>query len=405
VKRFVTLLLLDSGGSLRGACEPIEPALPWWQEASDVVALARQRWGLDIALLRLLEAELAHPPGGAVTYLAQLLDAPMRGGEQTLPRLTPVSRELARRALEPHPLRAAWAEPGGPVQSLAWASGILAALGHALTRAEQQRAWNLSAIWRLQTRERSFWLKQLPPFFAHETTLLRWLGEYAPGLAAPLIAADGQGRQLLADVPGDDRYGCAAAERAHFARMLHDVQQCALPAADQLAHAGVPDLRGPQLAAFIQRWLTASGVDLAPARQLLDTLDTRISALAACGLPHSLVHGDFHPGNVRSDGQRAVILDWGDAFLGHPSFDIIRLCEGCSESDTASLVAAWSQRWRELYPGSDPERALTIARPLAALRSAAVYASFVAQIEPSEHKFHAADVPAMLTLATKLAST
>lgn len=399
MKRVVTLLLLDRAGSLLGACEPIEPALPWWQEVSDVVALAQQRWGIDIAVLRLLEAELAHPPGGAVTYLAQLLD-----DEQTLPRLSPVVADRSRRALEPHALRATWATPGGPGQSLAWCRRELAARGHELARAEQQRAWNLSTIWRLHTREQSFWLKQLPPFFAHETTLLRWLAQHTPGLAAPLVAADDRGRQLLADVPGEDRYGCSVAERARFGQLLHDVQHAALSATDALARSGVPDLRGPRLADFIQRWLEASRVDLTPARRLLASLAARISELDACGLAPTLVHGDFHPGNVRSDGNTAVILDWGDAFLGHPAFDIIRLCEGCNEGDAASLVAAWSQRWRAFEPKSDPERAITLARPLAALRSAAVYASFVAQIEPSEHKFHADDVPAMLALATNLAS-
>ena len=175
MKRVVTLLLLDRAGNLLGGCEPIEPALPWWQEVSDVVALARERWGIDIAILRLLDAELAHPPGGAVSYLAQRLD-----DEQTLPRLAPVMTDRSRSALEPHSLRASWAAPGGPARSLDWCRRELAARGHELTRAEQQRAWNLSTIWRLHTHDRSFWLKQLPPFFAHETTLLSWLAVYWP---------------------------------------------------------------------------------------------------------------------------------------------------------------------------------------------------------------------------------
>jgi phosphotransferase family enzyme len=399
VKRVVTLLLLDPAGTVLGACEPIEPAMPWWQEASDVVALARQRWNIDLALLRLLDAERAHPPGGAVTYLAQLSDS-----ERAMPRLAPVASELARRALEPHPLRAAWAEPGGPATSIAWARRELAARGHELVRTEQQRTWNLSTIWRLHTRQHTTWLKQLPPFFAHETTLLRWLAEHTPGMAAPLIAADDQRRQLLADVPGEDRYGCPTAERARFAQMLHTVQLKAARATVELAERGVPDLRGQKLTAFIRRWLAHSGSDLAAASPLLDTLEARVAELDACGLPHTLVHGDFHPGNVRSNGERAVLLDWGDAFLGHPAFDILRLCEGCSADDAASLTSAWSARWQERYPTSTPARAIMIARPLAALRAAAVYASFVAQIEPSEHKFHADDVPAMLALATKLAS-
>lgn len=399
MKRVVTLLLLDPEDALLGALEPFEPLHPWWQELSDVQAHVRQRWALDLAVLRLVDTELAHPPGGAVTYLAQLADT-----AQTLPRLSRIEPRLARRALEPHPLRAPWAEPGGPAASIAWARHELAARGHELIRAEQQRAWNLSAIWRLPCHDgHTFWLKQLPRFFQQEPSVLRWLAQHTPGLATPLVSADDQGRQLLADVPGEDRYGCDAAQRVRFATLLHSVQQTAVAAVDSLARAGVPDLRGAGLAAFIRHWLDSSDVDLTSARPLLDSLDARITALDACGLPQTLVHADFHPGNVRSDGERAVILDWGDAFVGHPAFDIIRLCEGCSESDADSLIAAWSARWRDHSPTSDPERTLTIARPLAALRSAAVYASFVAQIEPSEHGFHLDDVPAMLALATRLA--
>ncbi|MET0410876.1 MAG: aminoglycoside phosphotransferase family protein [Polyangiaceae bacterium] len=400
MKRVVTLLLLDPERALLGALEPFEPIHPWWQELSDVQAHVRQRWALELSVLRLVETELARPPGGAVTYLAQLARS-----ERTLPRLAAIAPELARRALEPHPLRAPWAEPDGPSTSIAWARRELAARGHRLLCAEQQRAWNLSAIWRLPCHDGStFWLKQVPPFFAQESSVLRWLAQHAPGLTTPIVTADEQGRQLLADIPGADRYGCPAPERAAFGQQLHAVQRTALSELDALAQRGIPDLRGPGLASFIRRWLSTSGADLSAARPLLDTLEARIAALAACRLPDTLVHGDFHPGNVRSNGERSVILDWTDAFLGHPAFDILRLCEGCSESDAAPLIAAWSARWQTLEPASDPARAIQLARPLAALRNSAVYASFLAQIEPSEHEFHADHVPAWLALATKLDS-
>ena len=50
-------------------------------------------------------------------------------------------------------------------------------------------------------------------------------------------------------------------------------------------------------------------------------------------------------------------------------------------------------------PGCDPERAVALLRPVAPLRMAAVYALFLAGIEPSEHPYHAGDVPACLERA------
>jgi hypothetical protein len=54
-------------------------------------------------------------------------------------------------------------------------------------------------------------------------------------------------------------------------------------------------------------------------------------------------------------------------------------------------------------PGSDPERAVELLRPVAELRMAAVYAMFLAGIEPSEHPYHLGDVPACLSRAAAVA--
>jgi hypothetical protein len=400
VSRLVTVVLLDRSGHWLGALAPFELPFPWWQEVSDIVTAVRRRDALEVVVLRLLAAENPHPPSGAVTYLAELagLEA---GATDALPALRPVAQAVAALALAPHPLRAPWAEPGGPRASLDWVRTQLAALGLGDIRsAEQQRAWNLSTIWRVRgDGEATYWLKQLPRFFAHESAVLRWLDRRLPGLAPGLLATDTSGRQLLADVPGDDYYGTGAPQRAVFAELLHRVQRAALGAVAELEAAGVPDRRGTKLADFIRHWLGVSGVDLAPAAAALASLDDRLSALAACGLPDTLVHGDFHPGNVRGDATRTAILDWGDAFLGQPGFDILRLSGGTSEEETRGLTDAWCERWIALYPRSDPARALTLLAPLAPLLGAAIYARFVAQIEPSEHPFHADDVPAMLALA------
>ncbi|SCF34980.1 Phosphotransferase enzyme family protein [Micromonospora viridifaciens] len=385
MSRTITLVLVDDAGASLGALPPFDVPEPWWQQVEMVVDEARRRHGLDVAVLRLLAADRREPPGGHLTYLGQVSTPPV------VP-LEPVAVELV-----PHPLRAPWAEPGGPARSLAWATAELHRLDRPVTGVAQHRTWNLSAIWRLDGPHGSAWLKQVPGFFRHEAAVLRWLATAAPGTGPALLAADDTGRILLDHVPGEDRYAAGDTERAAIAADHHTVQLRAAGDVGALVAAGVPDLRGPGLAAWIRARLAAH--DRSAVADLLAGLDDRLDRVRDCGLPDTLVHGDLHPGNVRGDGRRRVVIDWGDAFVGHPAFDILRLTETLDPAAAAPLLDAWAARWRAEVPGSDPERAVDLLRPVAPLRMAAGYAMFLAGIEPSEHPYHAADVPACLSRA------
>ncbi|WP_329109143.1 aminoglycoside phosphotransferase family protein [Micromonospora sp. NBC_01699] len=405
MSRTVTLVLVGADGVPLGALPAYDVPAPWWQEMTDVVEGARRTHGIDVAVLRLLHTERPEPHGGAVTYLAQLGRTAPAAATLDLTPLDPATLDAVG---TPHPSRAPWAEPGGPRRSLDWAADELARLGRAPVTGSQRRAWNLSTIWRLDPAEPAksrtpVWLKQVPAFFRHEAAVLRWLGRVAPELAPPLLAADKTGRMLLDHVPGDDWYGVDVTGRDAIAADQHRIQLASIPYVRELVDSGVPDLRGARLARTVTDVLTASGADLSGVRSLLANLDARLAAIAACGLPDTLVHGDLHPGNVRNDGNRRVLIDWGDAFVGHPAFDLLRLSERLSPDDTTTLVRSWASRWRASHPAADPERALRLLRPVAALRNAAVYAHFVARIEPSERPFHLADVPHHLADAARLA--
>jgi hypothetical protein len=367
VGRTVTLVLVDAAGAALGALPPFRVASPWRQEVAEVVAGASREHHAQVTVLRLLAAD-----GDQVTYLAETParpSAPLRTVEVDL---------------RPHPLRAPYAEPGGPAATLAWAA---TAIGPA--RATQLRTWNLSSIWRLEYPAGTAWLKEVPAFFRHEGALLGWLAGRHPGLAPRPPAVDG-GRMLLADVPGEDRYGARAADRLPMLRALHEVQREAATRLPELRALGVPE---KSLAEGIRRTVQRHG-DVT----LLDGLADRLAAIAGCGLPDTLVHGDFHPGNVRGD----VILDWGDSVLGQPAFDLHRMVEDLPEAAAAPLVAEWCRWWRAAVPGGDPERAYALSEPVVALRNAMTYADFLDQIEPSEHVYHAEDVPAWLDRAATL---
>jgi hypothetical protein len=268
-----------------------------------------------------------------------------------------------------------------------------------VTAAVQSRTWNLSSIWRLDTRHGPVWIKEVPSFFGHEPAVLRWLAAHGHGATAPsLIASDGR-RMLLEHVPGEDLYGADGATRQAIAADVHAIQSTADIA--ELLALGVPDRRS--LAPRLVQVAQAADVTDPRLDRLIEGLDARLDRVAECGLPDTLVHGDLHPGNALSTGQGRVILDWGDSVIGNPTFDILRLTDVLPDGERDAVRLAWAGWWRDQVPGCDPLAAVELLRPVEALYYAAIYAEFLANIEPSEHPYHALDVPEQLTRAAELA--
>ncbi|MEV4622108.1 aminoglycoside phosphotransferase family protein [Asanoa sp. NPDC049573] len=396
--RFARLVLVDGDGSPLGVLPAYPVAVPWWQEAADVVDGARVHFGIDVTVLRLLSADRPTMPGGTVTYVAECANPP-----KVLVPLAEAGVDIDA-VTAPAKNRAPYARPGGPDASIRWATERLTDLGWAGLTAHQHRTWNLSAIWRLDADGgHQAWLKQVPHFFRHEGAVLRWLGEHAAGRAPRLIGEGDEGRLLLAHVPGEDWYDADVQGRHRIGVIAHGIQVTAAQDLDALVAAGLPDHRGPRLAHWIRTMLAPH---LPAVDDVLPDLDERLAKAEAdaCGLPDTLVHGDLHPGNTRVSGDdEPTVIDWGDAFAGSPVFDILRLTESVSDAEATGLRAAWSARWRADVPGCDPDAAIAALRPVAALRSAAVYANFLANIEQSEHPYHAADVPRCLREARQAA--
>ena len=124
--------------------------------------------------------------------------------------------------------------------------------------------------------------------------------------------------------------------------------------------------------------------------------------LAGCGLPDTVVHGDFHPVNWRSDGGPAVILDWADAHLGNPVLDGLRAIGFLPPGLRAVAADAWTAAWTAAAPRSRPAEALRIAGPLAHFAYAVRYQEFLDNIEPSERVYHHGDPAASIRAALAL---
>ena len=393
--RVVTLVLCNSAGELLGALPEFVVAVPWWQHIDVVVAGARQAHGVDVRVLRLLRSEGPPDPGGGpVAYLAEVDRVPD----------APLTRWPGD-ALADHPLRLPFARPGGHTADLAWAVGIVHARGQSIIAAPQQiRTWNLSSVWRLSTDAGGAWLKVVPPFFAHEGLVLPLLD---PQVVPPVWGGE-RGRVLLGEVPGEDQYEATHAAQLEMVRVLVRLQRDWIDRTAELLAAGVPDLRAgaliPRIRAVVARYrdeLNPTGrgrVD-----RLVAGLPARFAEIAGCGLPDTLVHGDFHPGNVRGTPGRFAILDWGDSGVGHPMIDQYAFGQGLAAADRESVERAWAQEWQRAVPGCDAGRAAALLRPVAALHGAVVYRTFLDNIEPDEHPYHAGDPLALLRHAADIA--
>ncbi|HEX7189076.1 MAG TPA: aminoglycoside phosphotransferase family protein [Actinomycetes bacterium] len=400
--RQVTLLLCDRDGALLGTLPAFEVTVPWWQEVGDVVAGAREHHGADVTVLRLLPSTAPWPAvGGPVTYLAEVASTPAV-------RLDPWP-DSAGDPMAEHPLRLPYARPGGPALDLAWADGELAAAGRPRTGpAVQVRTWNLSSIWRLPTAAGDAWLKVVPPFFAHEGAMLRRLD---PTVVPPLIAADGP-RVLLSDIPGDDHWGAPAPVLLRVLRMLVRLQQGWVGRVGELEAVGAPDWRVERFLPAVARLLEVSGPELdAPTlgalRALERGLPERFEQIADCGVPDTLVHGDFHPGNTRGSAApngRSVLLDWGDCGIGNPLLDQAAFLASIDEEHREPVRAEWARLWRDGVPGCDPERAAHLVAPVSALRQTLIYRMFLDSIEPDERVYHRGDPKHWLDRAAQLAS-
>ncbi|WP_228121157.1 aminoglycoside phosphotransferase family protein [Streptomyces fagopyri] len=412
---------VSAGDELLGGVGPFPVDIPWWSEAAPVVDRLEKLLGVPVLVLRLLDVDGGEGGrDGHVTYHVEALGRPAPG---TLSR---------QRTVEPHlfgadeVFRSPWARADGLRELFGWAEETLAAAGRPVTGpVEQRRTWNLAGLFRLPTARGPVWLKATPRFAADEAAAISAFARVDTGLV-PVLVGSAERRVLMEHIPGVDCWQPsaetigAAMERMVAAQVaLAELgPECLGGGSSPSAHVGGPDQPasgdGPPSAGSVDERPSPSGVpdrrvpDLVTAvHALLDgpaareltaqdrfaarELTRRWETLTECGLPDTLVHGDFHPGNWRSDGGPPVVVDFADAHWGHPVLDGLRVHHFLAEPGRATAARAWSDAWKTRVPASDPARALVLAEPLAQLTYAVRYQEFLDGIEPSERVYHEGD--------------
>jgi len=410
------------GDDYLGAIGPFDVDIPWWAEAEPVAARLREALGVPVIVLRLLRADGGDGSrDGHVTYHVAALVRPAPGLLATGPAVPAGIRAELDVADE---LRSPWARLDGVLELLGWAADVLGAAGRRVTGpAVQRKAWNLAALFQLPTDPAPVWLKATPRFAADEASVIAAFARVDPALVPSVIGA-GPGRVLLEHLPGEDCWDASpeivtsavsrlATAQAALASRLSAPSGSDLAGSDLAGSslagsslAGLPDRRSPVIAGQIRALLDGpvagelSAGEAAAARGLL----SRFAWLDQCGLPDTVVHGDFHPGNWRSDGGPPAVVDWADAHLGNPVLDGLRTCDFLPAASRPAAAQAWAETWAACVPGCDPARALRIAEPLAHLAYAVRYQEFLDGIEPSERVYHRGDPAAAIRAALRSAA-
>jgi len=386
------------GNAYLGVIGPFPVSVPWWSEVEPVAAQLRELLDVPVLVLRLLLVDGGEGGrDGHVTYHVAALNRPAPG--------LLAERPVDQAALTgPEGLRSPWARLEGLLEVLSWAADTLGAAGRRVTGpAVQRKTWNLAALFRLPTDNGSVWLKTTPRFAADEASVIAAFARVDPALVPPVIGA-GPRRVLLGHLPGQDCWDASPTIITSAVRRLAAAQAVL---ADRPASLppGLPDRRAPVIAGQIRALLDGqaggelSAGETAAARGLL----TRFALLDDCGLPDTIVHGDFHPGNWRSDGGPPAIVDWADAHLGNPVLDGLRACDFLPPRRRPVAARAWIDAWASRIPGCEPARALRIAGPLAHLMYAVRYQEFLNGIEPSERIYHLGDPAAAIRAALRSA--
>src|SRR5262252_3947518 len=275
--RTAELVLVTPGGDPVGCLSAVPVATPWWPDIEPVVQAVRDHHGIDVIVLRLLDAELEQPHGGRVTYLAEVAE-PVRAAQRWT------------RVLDDHPRRHSFARPSGPAADLAWASALLAERGLRLTTPPTQvRTWNLSSLWRMPVEGQTIWLKVVPHFFAHEGALLALMA----GAPVPTVLGHDGGRMLLAEIPGKDLYFAELPLLREMVNVLVELQRLWSDRVEKLLALGLPDWRAPALCAAIAEVVVrtrdeVSAEDRAMLAHFVRGLPGRFDDVAACGVRDKL---------------------------------------------------------------------------------------------------------------------
>lgn len=281
-----------------------------------------------------------------------------------------------------------FARPGWMRELFTWANEQIAPLALRLTGGFRQlNASPTFALIRLETEGGAVWFKATGEPNAHEFPIAVSLSQLFPRYVPRILGVhQSWNGWLSAEVAGASLHETAdfrAWERA--ATELAELQIESIGKTAELLEARLKDLRIPALQSRIDPFIArmrefmAAQMKDTPAplvgselATLAEALKESCGLLKSLGLPNTLGHIDFNPGNILISEDKCVFLDWAEGCVASPFLTFEYLREHMSRSGIKEpaagerLAAAYLRPWTSFYSPEDLRRALTLSPLIAA---------------------------------------
>ncbi|MEV5498622.1 aminoglycoside phosphotransferase family protein [Nonomuraea fuscirosea] len=293
---------------------------------------------------------------------------------------------LDRRAARSRPLASDWFRPGWFERAESYIDGEIKAAGRGrLGPSRQIKHWSMSAVLRTPTDRGDLFLKAVLPRLAHEPDITRYLASLRIAPFATITAISPDDRWWLAeDFGGVDGWAVSTEQRRACLMQLVMVQRETIGRGDELIAVGCVPLTPASLADGVRSILARDDIWRAP--KLPKNLDRALSGeeadrlqaltpyLVECAerldeaaIPATIVHRDFHLGNVVVRDDEILLHDWSFATLTDPLFDLASWLLDASEPDAASYLDAYFDAWADTVTPERMRSAWRVAKPLAAV--------------------------------------
>ena len=360
-----------------------------------------EQFGLDVTILRTLARQVdeeAHtmqaiwlvenhtrdwnPPQNARWINRAELDGLVLADEWMRPALENILDTLTD---APPPQRPPWFMPGWFATAEAWIDSVLTAKGYEMLRPpEHFKHGTISSVLRTETSAGNIYFKVALtlPLFGHEPTLTTALGELYPDIIPSPLAIDKSRRWMLtADIGTELRTSNPSLEMLEMVvKTFAHLQSNSASHIDSLFAAGCLDRRLDVLVGQIDGLLADEGCctrltaeERAEWQASGDQLKVLCQRLASYAIPYTLVHGDFHAGNIALQGEKIRFFDWTDACVTHPFFDLPVLIEYDAQEHADALRDAYLAEWTAYESLERLHEAYAISSILGSLHQAVSY--------------------------------
>jgi hypothetical protein len=325
--------------------------------------------GERYAVLEALAQNNEAPPATSwISSATAASEAPLAHADQAA--ISSSLEDLNRSVREP--VGGPFARPGWIQELFGWVQDQIKPLGLRLGGGFRQlNASPTFSLVRLETTGAAVWFKATGYPNSHELPVSLFLSRLFPSYVPAILGVHALWNGWLSpEVPGaalNEITDCSAWERV--AGDLAGLQIASVGKSAELLEAKCRDLRLPRLVELIDPFLArmdelmAAQEKQSPApltgRELAllgDQLRDGCSLLQSLGLPDTLSHLDFNPGNIIVSPDRCVFLDWAEAYVGHPFLTFEYLLEhfrrshpGKTSQESAARLA-YAARWNSLYP-------------------------------------------------------